>query len=307
VLFVYNDTRSPYQWAPGLVAAAKKRGTRHKLLRQGDDSYRGTVGYFFGRCEQRAEVLPHARGYCQRVATWPGITSVIAPREYLHYERKDLQALEFAHFMPETWNCTRKVQTHAALDALGLPLISKSNQGSSSSNVRLIETREQALLEASLALGAQGLQTARGVQKGYVLWQRYLAQNDYAYRVVRIGGWYWLLRIFNRDDKPMASGSGKFEAIERVHSGSQELDVLRWAHDFCEQHAMRWVGLDIISDPRTGAWRLLETTLAWNLRAKGANEACAVMNEHGELHPNGYHGRDQWALLLDEIEQGVFG
>jgi len=240
------------------------------------------------------------------MAATPGIKSVISAREYRHYERKDLQAMLFGHFMPETWVCTKPEQLSLALNNLGFPLISKSNQGSSSSNVRLLQTREEALLEASLAFSAQGLTTPRGQQQGYVIWQRYLDGNAYAYRVVRVGRYYWVLRIFNRDDKPMASGSGKFAAVISGGMSSEEFGVLRWAHSFCEHYDMRWVGLDIVRDALTGQWQLLETTLAWNLRAKGANEARAVIDEHGNPHPKGYHGRDQWDLLLDEIEQGAF-
>jgi hypothetical protein len=302
-LHVYMD-RSPYPWAPGLINTARARGIQPLGLHPIMPKLPAGAGYFFGRCEQNARHLDTARTYCMAVAQQPGIRSVISEREYFHYERKSEQAAEFARWMPDTFRCTRPSQVEQALYALGAPIISKSDFGSSSSNVRLLESHEEALLEASLAFSDAGLITERGRQKGYVLWQRYLPYNDYAYRVVRIGRWYWLLTVYNRDDRPMASGSGKFFAWSWPDAEARR--VLKFAHDFCESIGTKWIGLDIIRDPLTGEWRLLETTLAWNLRAKGANEACAVIDQHGQPHPKKYHGRDQWDLLLTELEAGVW-
>lgn len=299
----YNDKQS--SWGAQLVAAAKARGHNAELL--GLNDWPTLRGYFFARVEQFAPLHKQSKEHALRVSALPGVTPIINPREVEHYERKDLQAACFSeHGMPTTFVCRTPKQAQDALYQLGVPLVSKAAFGSSSSNVRLIQTAEEALLEATLALG-HGLPATnkRGKQKGYVIWQRFLRGNPYVYRVAAVGRYRWVLRVNNRSDAPFASGSGSYAPVTAFDS--EALRVLRAADRFFTSNRMSWCAVDMARDPFTDEWQVLETTLAWNMRAPTANAACPVVDGNmARPHDKGYFGRDMWQLLLDELEAGAF-
>lgn len=304
MLYAYNDRQSG--WGEQIATAALERGHAAKLIDLQTYVWEDAEGYFFARVEQFEPLHAVSKRWALDVASREGIKSVIQARDLAHYERKDLQALDFAAYMPQTSLCRRVSCAERALGVLGLPLVSKAAYGSSSSDVRLLTTRDEALSEAVLALTTGLQRTKRGQQKGYVLWQRYLPDNHYVYRVAAIGRYRWMLQVFNREDAPFASGSGKYKPVTAFDSHA--LNALRFADKFFTDTGMRWGAVDLAYDTLLGEWRVLETTLAWNMRAPTANAACPVVEgRYGEPHAKGYFGRDMWQLLLDEIEEGVFG
>lgn len=311
-LLIYKDhsAGSWQAWGDQLAEAAHKRDM--EVLRFDAVSKTAITWpyYLFARLEQQPSRLERGRSSVLCLTTNTNCKSIVHPREYEHYERKDLQTAEFMEDMPDTYVIRDRDSALLLLECEALihhyPFISKSAQGSSSSNVRMIYSEQHARDEIAAVFSEQGLATARGRQKDYLIWQKWLPGNDYSYRVVVIGSYYWLLRVYNRDDKPFASGSGKYTACKPPFN-SEEYKALQAGVRFFTKHQMSWCGIDLLYDYSMHEYVVLETTIAWNLRAKGANEACAIVDAQGQPHPKGYHGRDQWELLLDEIQEGMFG
>lgn len=318
MLYCYDDKQS--RWGREVCSAAVKRGMQAQLINFGLASshdprlWKATPapGFLFSRIDQFAPRHIPSKQFCSEVLQrFPQITGIQSERDIAHYERKDLQAQDFYRYMPLTWVIQEREIDAAlseaayALTFLGMPIVSKSAFGSSSACVRLLRTKDEALAEVSKCF-TTGLQIPkRGMQKGQVIWQEFLPNNDYVYRVVRIGKrWGWMLRVFNRPDAPFASGSGKYEPVTKLDG--ETLEAMCAADEFFGETRSRWCGIDLAYNQDAGKWQLLETTLAWNLRADGANKDCPVVDAQGELHPRGYMGAHQFELLLDEIEQGAF-
>jgi hypothetical protein len=301
-LYCYRDKQSG--WGEQLARLAHERGHKVGLIK--DHAQRPyKPGYFFSRVEQFPPLHAPSKALALRTCDEPGIVPIIAKREIEHYERKDLQAIDFfERGMPHTYVCRNARDCRKALQLLGAPLVSKSAFGSSCSNVRMLETEEEALVEAELALSC-GLHTKRGVQKGYVIWQRYLPKNEYIYRVVAVGRWRWIFRESNRPGTRLASGSGDYQPSD--FPAGDALYAFRAADNFFMQHGMKWCGVDMALDHHTGQWQVLETTIAWGLKHPNSSRGCKVIDRQTLApHPKGYTGAQQFSLLLDEIEQGAF-
>jgi glutathione synthase/RimK-type ligase-like ATP-grasp enzyme len=205
------------------------------------------------------------------------------------YEDKEKQVEAFGEWMPET----QIFRSREEVRYLEFPFVSKSRTGASSINVRMVRSRSQADREIDFVFGG-GLKIHKGMQQGYLIWQRFLNGNPGDYRVIRIGRQHMILRRWNRDDKPMASGSGKFTSI--VDLDEETAEVLQTSKLFFDQVQTRWCGIDLAQDPDTLEWKVLESTVGWTFKAY---LDCRFIGTD-------FYGRDTWTVFLNELEAGVF-
>jgi len=293
-LWCFNDKQS--KWGRMLFLAARQRGIDAELF--GHPRQVTGPGYMFYRMEQGNDGTQ--RRHALTVLDKPGIIGVQSRSDIREYEDKVRQIDTYRRWMPETRLVFQQKDSALAADALGFPFISKSRSGSASGSVRVIPDMKSALVEADAVFG-DGLVTSREVQKDYLLWQKFF-RNEHVYRVVRIGNWYWMLRVFNRPNSPLASGSGRFEPV--IPDTYVKREVLSTAVKFFDAARTKWCGIDLLYDG--SEWKVLETTLAWDLHSRGANVDCPVFDRNGVLPTAGWTGAHQFEILLREIERGVF-
>lgn len=307
MLYCYNDTQSG--WGGTLRDAANARGMKactvdERTFRPGIDLLE-EPGLLFSRVNQFEPAHTPSKQFCLAMLTQPGISGIQTERDILHYERKDLQARDFTEFMPDTFIGTKIDDALRGIERLGLPIVSKAAFGSSSATVRKLSTAHEAVADATDCLSGGIKFKRRGTQRGYFIWERFLYGNDCAYRVVRIGEWYWILRVHNRPGDFRASGSGLHAPVAPDES-EHVANLFATALQFFRSTGTKWCGIDMLYDHERSCWQIVETTLAWNLSKPGANAACPVFDSQGRLHPRNYHGCNQFELLLDEIEKGTF-
>jgi hypothetical protein len=192
------------------------------------------------------------------------------------------------------------------MQRLGLPLVSKARFGSSSTTVRALLSREDCKKEA-MEVFTTG-KDFRGGRKQYgeLLWQQMLPGNEFALRVARITPkWGWAFKVMNRPHDWRASGSGQCvpltmaELWEYRYAINTFLDLADFGLN------SRWCAADMLYDKVLGVWKAVDVTLAWNLSrnlAGGNYDAPIIGLQTFAAHPKGYRGRDQWACLLDDIE-----
>lgn len=296
-VWCFNDKQS--HWGQQLFIEARKRGIDVDLF--GHPRQITGPGFMFYRMEQ--DSVATQRTHALHILDLPGVIGIQKRGDILDYENKVYQAKKYTAWFPETYFVNQERNAEWTALELGFPFVSKSRSGSGSDSVRIIPDMDAALGEAKAIFGG-GLQFGREVQDGYLLWQKFLPGNDYAYRVVRIGRWYWMLRVFNRPDSPLASGSGKFESV--LPMTPEELEVLKKAIQFFNAADTKWCGIDLIRDYDMGEWRVLETTLAWNLHSRGANVDCLFFDRYATLPIPEWTGAHQFEVLLHELERGVF-
>lgn len=241
-----------------------------------------------------------------RTLTGRGVQTIPSARNAQLYDDKLAQHRRFEDFMPSTEVIESPAHAGRYLADSPPPLISKAAQGAGSHNVRLVRTIEEARREVDAVFGGPGLALRYGErQRGYLLWQEFHAHNPYDYRVIRVGSKRMVLRRWNRDDVPFASGSGKIDPIRGPGDASPEvLSVLAHAERFFQASGFTWSGIDLIRDAPTAdcRWLVLECTVGWTI---AGYSDCAMLNRDGTATDQ--DGDDVWDVLLDEIAAGNMG
>lgn len=236
-----------------------------------------------------------------------GGKSVQVEEDLLCYENRGRQMDVLREWMPEGERVRSTEQAEEAVEALGLPIVSKAPFGSSSKTVRLLSDKKAALVEAHRVLHGAGMQFPGWPnQYGECLWQKFLPGNEYSLRVARITKrWGWAFKVMNRPHDWRASGSGLCVPLTAEEMASPYFRyAINTALLASDAMGSRWVGFDLLMDREREQWRIVDTTLAWNLKANllGANYDAQVYDLHScEPHPRGLQGKDQWSILLDDL------
>ncbi len=195
-----------------------------------------------------------------------------------------------------------------AVEALGLPIVSKAPFGSSSATVRALHTKDEAMADARDVFAGIKEFPHLGIQHGECLWQEFLPGNPYALRVAivseRLG---WAFKVMNRPHDWRASGSGVCVPLT-----AEEWDTPKYryavniATDAARAMGSRWCAFDLLWDHRAehGTWRIVDVTMAWNMSRKlvGGNYDAPVYDLWTyKRDERGRTGADQWHILLDSL------
>lgn len=299
-LWAFHDQQD---WGRGLVQAAIERGIEAELF---DDAETPDKGFVFVHMHHHPAVRLKHKRLMALLAMNPNLTLIPNYRSSNLYDDKLEQAREFAKWMPFTkvfWGpevarrCLREGH-------FSFPFISKATVGASSHNVRLVESQEQAENEIRLAFNhSHGLPLHYGqYQRGYLLWQKFVADNAGDLRIIAIGDQRLFLERQNRKDRPFASGSGKLKPITDANFEKQHADALEVANAFFREEKQSWCGIDMVYDYEDQRWLILETTVGWTLH--GYYECEFYQCGAGF---SGRMGNEVWPITLEQMKQGAFG
>lgn len=289
-------------WGQALVNEAKKQGLSAELVESADKVNHDDL--FFARIAQkkdrREKELPEII-----MAKKKGARLIPDFMLLSEYESKIEQSKRYKGWMPDTYYITEKEEAEKKIGALGYPFVSKASTGSASKNVRLIKNEEQARKEIDAAFGS-GLSAPHGLgernQRGYLLWQRFVPDNGYDYRACIVGDKIMLLKRYNREDVPFASGSGLVEQITELDAESWM--VLVFARNFFNKFSMEWAGIDVVIDrrydPCAETLFMLETTIGWK---QSAYADCVFFDSDNK--DSGKKGADIWKVFVDYIRRYV--
>lgn len=192
------------------------------------------------------------------------------------YDDKVAQLPALSGYMPATWHLAdreKAMQLAAALPwGRGLQIVSKAAEGSSSANVRLLRSRQEAEAEVAKIFG-DGIALRYGrVQRGYLYWQRLVPENPCDYRVCVVGSFLYGLVRANRPGTFTASGSGNFRAL--TLDDSRERAAAALAVRISRAIGTKWMAYDFVFD-EDGAPLVLEMSSAWTMKAY---EACPMFD-----------------------------
>ncbi len=194
------------------------------------------------------------------------IAMIPSNRENYYYDDKALQFYELWPYMPLTTIVEGPQTARLAMDRLGLPFISKSAQGASAANVDLIETQEQADEQVRQAFG-EGIPRRYNLrQKGYLLWQQFLADNPYAYRVTILANTYaFVVKCIAEPGDIFHSSSHIVEVQTSLND--EVLRAIEYCSFIANKHRLSFVGFDVLYDQRTTPKtpKLLEISTGWTI------------------------------------------
>lgn len=299
-VWCYDDA---HNWGSLLAQAAAARGHDAHMF---DDPRQPDTGFAFMHMHYHPQVRALHKRIMQVMAMNPKLTLVPDYRMSVLYDDKAEQARQLSKWLPRTqlfWtpNGARNfLEKHVRF-----PFVSKTQEGSSSANVRLVETLDQAKLEVRQAFSDIGIKCKYGqVQRGYLLWQDFIPDNAGDYRIVAIGSKRIMLRRDNRGDRAVSTGPGQITPIRTLTEAS--LAALEFAHDFFIEEGVKWGCLDVVYDKAKERHFALETTVGWTMHAY---TDCAFMRwdpNAGAWMNDGRLGSDVWSVLVEEMEQGKF-
>lgn len=303
------------KWTIPLVTAAQLRGHQTMVVDPNGPSSMdpGTVArlgwVLFARINQ--QYPEEGRNWALKFLSAGG-KCVQSFEDIRCYENRAYQMDLLADWYPRGWKIhgtDSPLKIQEAVKDLGLPIVSKARFGSSSKTVRLLHARAD--VDAELAsVMSTGIRYGDKLQYGECLWQAMVHNNSFALRIARVTKtWGWAFKVMNRANDWRASGSGNCFPLrddEYAHEKYQRAfnTFLRMADESLKSN---WCAADLLYDQVMGAWLVVDVTLAWNLSRNllGANYDAPVINLHTrEFHPRGLKGRDQWDILLDDLEGG---
>jgi glutathione synthase/RimK-type ligase-like ATP-grasp enzyme len=290
-LWAFND---PHNWGSQLAIAAAARGHDVHLF---DEPRQPDQGYVFMHMHHHPQVrMLHKR--CMEILSLnPDLVLIPDYRSSVLYDNKLEQARQFARWMPRTtvFYTPGAARRWLALNP-DLPFVSKSSEGSSSHNVRVITTYEEAKIEIKHAFSDIGIKCRnQQTQRGYLMWQTYVPGSDETYRVVAIGRQRLIVRAQEVSDVSSRSTRlGPVVELDEMSSGA--LDA---ADRFLAAENLQWAGVDLIRG-ENGVWYVIEITVRWTLN----NFYEASFFRDGQ--PTGNKGDKTWDTLIDELEAGTF-
>lgn len=230
-----------------------------------------------------------------REMTAMAVPTVPAPCAVQLYDDKAAQVAALAPWLPATDVIRSAERAESMLERMAYPFISKSRQGASSRNVRLIRSAEQARKEIALAFGP-GIEAKYETQRGYLIWQEFIEGNAGDVRVCIAGDSAFGIERGNRDAVPFASGSGRLKTIAAVDT-ARRAQAFRMADEIAAALNSRWCCFDFVF--RGERAYCLEVSFSW---VEKAYDACPLF-DRALLEPIG-RTAEAWAdLVVDELER----
>jgi hypothetical protein len=289
-------------WGRHLHEVAHARGITSVLHTPYTDPKPGSV--VFARLSQKA---PNAgREWALRHIRQGG-PSVQSIHDLKCYENRAYQMDLLRDFFPRGHKVRTVEAAEDALEDLGLPIVSKAAFGSSSSTVRALHTKTEAMQDVQEVL-CGGRKFSYATQHGECLWQEFLPGNGFALRVAMITPKLgWAFKVMNRPHDWKASGSGVCVPLTPEEWESPRIRyAINTALEAASVMESRWCAFDLLWDYKVehGRWRIVDVTLAWNMSRNlaGANYDAPIYNLHSyQPDPKGRQGKDQWDVLCDSL------
>ena len=286
-------------WFEAIIAAAERAGHRGQRVFSGhqfDDVRPGDIGFL--RCHADWRVLPANReDYARMLGA--GLLTIQDQGQVDTYERKDEQFRRWFDLMPETWLHTDADAAMGFLDFAPFPLVSKANEGASSTNVRILKDKAEAQKHIAQLFGAgiwvhHGANCPQTKQRGYALLQRFIP-HTITYRVNVVGNVRAVFFRRNYPDRPVAQTGNTTAAYEMT----PELEsLLEYADRVADALGTKWCALDILKDG--DGWKFIESSLAWPWAADSYADATMFRSTKGR----------KWAqmfdVMVDEVERGAW-
>lgn len=290
-IWAYNDS---HDWGTQLATTAASRSHDVHLF---EDPRQPDEGHVFFHMHHQPQVrILHKR--CMAImAIRPELRLVPSYRMSNLFDDKLEQARQLAKWMPRTQVFYSPAQARKWLDrGPAIPFMSKTSEGESAHNVRLITDLVQAKQEIRYAFSDIGIKCRhQQTQRGYLLWQEYIA-SEWEVRVIAVGRYRLILRRNGSNDGAVAQGKGKPGPVIALDEEMQ--CALTSANHFFDGEQVSWGAVDMVKD-ENGRWYVTECTVRWTLHHY---YECPFFLEG---RPTDRCGDKIWDVLVDELEAGV--
>lgn len=292
-LWCFEDA---HDWGTKLAQVAQARGHDAHLF---DDPRKPDFGHVFMHMHHHPSVRILHKRVMAIMAMNPELTLIPDYQSSVFYDDKLEQARRFARWMPRTHVYYTPGAARRAIDAgaITLPFMSKGSEGASSHNVRLVSTVDDARLEIRHAFSDVGIKCRHGqTQRGYLLWQDFVADNHCDVRVLAVGTKRCVIRRANKG----TNGAGDVTPVVELTPDIES--ALTQANLFFDAEQIKWACIDLVQCKQTKRWLILETSVAWTMHGYYESRFFDVQGNAQD-----HKGNQVWDVLVSELENGVWG
>jgi glutathione synthase/RimK-type ligase-like ATP-grasp enzyme len=292
VRFFILDARDV--WWKAAIEAARRHGHTGTRIRVGEEAVGPGIGFIRPHADPKVLDINRA----DYLAMAQRVTVIQDYNQVMLYEDKSGQAREWGHWMPVTARFMDRDRALAYIDSVPFNIVSKADEGASSTNVRVFFNKDDARKHVNEVF-RKGVKVnccsggAVVTQRDYVLLQEFIP-HEVTWRVNVIGRHHAVFKRFNYKDRPVAQ-TGNVEPVMEMSDEIQSL--LAFAKSVAESIGTKWCALDILQSP--DGWKLLETSLAWPWPSPGkCNEA--------PIFGSGKKWIDLFDVMFEEFDAGVW-
>lgn len=262
-LFAYDDVGG---WGKAISASFSNLGHKTKLFTSANEVPEGPDVVCFVHMYHQPEFRTKHKRMMEELDQ-KELLLIPSIKEARLYDDKVKQFQTFPKWMPKTWHIENFEEAVDLASKISYPMISKSADGAGSSNIRFIKNKEQAIREVHKVFSVNGIRLhyPSTYQKGYILWQEFLAGNTNDWRVILLAKKYAIiLKRENRSNIPFASGSGVFTQITKLND--EMTCLLDFTLSFVSESNLLFTGVDIVYDKKNDPV-VLEYTCGWGFDA----------------------------------------
>jgi len=288
-------------WHEAACKAARKHGYAAKRIFSGDidvgNMLDGDVGFIRPHADWRK--LPKNRN--DDLLMRSKLLMIQDRAQVEVYEDKSEQFKRWKKWFPETLLTNSEDEAQWWAESRITPIVSKSNVGASSVNVRILNTHKEAREHIAQLFGKgvkqhHGAHCPETMQHGYAILQEFIP-HAVTYRVNAIGDARAVFFRYCYPDRPVAQTGNVEPAFEMT---AEVESLLGYADKVFADIGSKWCALDILKDERSNCWRLLETSLAWPWPSPGR------CNEGAIFRSGGKKWIDIFDVMFDELERGAW-
>lgn len=291
-------------WHAPMIAAAQARGYDAKRIYDGAEAL-GRVGLGFIRPHANPAIL--RKNILQDDPPMRSQLCMVQDRAQVEvYDNKSAQFERWGEWMPTTRRFENRSEAHEFAYQWDGWLVGKADVGASSNNVRILKTLadKQHYVDQCFGTGIMVSHSAGGGgdrdvttrQRGWCLLQEFIP-NAFTWRVNIVGRGRAIFKRFNHPKKGTAQ-TGNVEPVMVLDDWTESL--LHYSDKVFAAIGSQWAAIDVLGTP--GAWKLIETSLAWPWPSPGTCDDATFFGDYSRA----YRWRDMWELMLDEYEAGVW-
>jgi glutathione synthase/RimK-type ligase-like ATP-grasp enzyme len=287
-LYVYKDGKG---WSAQIIRALTKKKDV-KVVLFADVRTVPSGSDYFVRMDQQGD----KRDVCKRVVEElykKGCRGIPTLKEAHWYDNKLAQYAVLSQWLPETRIIT-SVDDQVA--ELSFPFISKSSEGASSANVRVIHNEREAKAEAKSVFVNNDMTLKYGrKQEDYLYWQD-MIPNDGTYRVTVTLGYVWGYYRKNDPKTGLVMFPAQGHQLSAASEDDKEVMGLGW--EMARSIDTDWIAFDVIKDSRNGKLYCLELSSAWPHK-KDIEMGCKMwVKSDGEWVDSGKKAKDLMGEIL---------
>jgi len=281
-------------WHDAAVRAARNHGYEGRRIFSGEEVDSSGVGFIRPHVDPKI-LLKNHRDY--RLMS-ERLVMLQDKDQVLLYENKSGQFFTWGDWMPETWRFTDEQSARAFLDEASYPLVSKADVGASSVNVRILNSKTEAVEHTKRLFGngvvvEHSSEVKKSVQKGYALFQRFIP-HTVTWRVNAIGNARAIFKRFCYKDRPVAQ-TGNVAPVMELDDECNSL--LEYCNRFFKHAKTKWCAIDVLKDG--DAWKLLETSLAWPWPSPGQCMSAPIFGSKRTWN-------EMFEAMFDQYEEGAW-